>query len=329
MRIAGVVTVMLGLTGFACTKESGSSAVAPMQGESGADSGITSDGGMETGRPPITVPDTWMRPADCHGVGNLCSMGCNGSVCQLVGDVCIPPWGPGGFPGWSPETPYCMAFTCMTYEEASCFCTGAAAAQFPSCKSGPAAVAGLCAGEQSGCVNGACCKGLNCVNVSPNVAICYQTCTTNADCDTGCCTDLKDTGDLECAPMSACQNACVKRGSACTEQTTCCNGTCVTGTTDPNWLGCRPTCSANVDCDTACCEPFAGGGGGFCVDPKYCGCGGIDKTCLEGSTCVTFDMGASFTCAKNCKMKSDCPSMCCTLPFPDKDYGSCYEGCAP
>jgi len=290
-----------------------------------------SDGGS----PISTAPDVWVPTSDCGGVGNLCSMNCGtAGQCQAGLDVCVPAPGPHGYPGQSVQTPYCLAATCMTYEQASCFCKGAAGAQFTACGLGPGAVVGLCGTEGTSCANKACCGGLKCVMDSPDSGTCYTSCQTNNDCSTGCCTDLKSTGDLECAPASACQSPCTPTGGACGGSAHCCTGTCVTSTTNPDFMGCRPTCSTNADCLSNCCQPFSNSSGGFCVDASYCGCtptGGDcthNNSCCAGNTCGMVGSNSSqFICYKNCMGALDCDGGCCTTNLPSKNYGLCALTC--
>jgi hypothetical protein len=198
----------------------------------------------------------------------------------------------------------------MTYEEASCFCTGEAAKQYSTCKTGPAAVAGLCNGEGAACGTApgtkACCDGLTCSMTSPTSGSCRKTCTTGTECDTGCCADVQDNGQLVCAPETACTNPCKKRGEACEANTTgnCCNGTCVTSD-NPEFAGCRALCKVNEDCDTGCCQLFQGSTTGFCAAKLAC---------------------------TGCKADSECSTQCCIKPS-DLDHAICVDpkfcACAP
>jgi hypothetical protein len=206
--------------------------------------------------PVGSVPNKWAPPADCGGVGNLCWDCGPAGACQLIGGVCVP--APNGPPtNRNADTPYCIARVCMTYDQASCFCTGKAGAQYAVCKS-PAAAAGLCAFEGASCASAQCCSGLVCLQDSSG-STCYQSCTSASDCSTGCCTDLKQTGQMECAPASACQNPCVKYGGACAQQSDCCSGWCLTINADGGGpFNCYPTCTGPADCDAGCCGPIIG-----------------------------------------------------------------------
>lgn len=345
--VLGIAGLALGAGLVSCSKSdappSGAAGVANGGNGSGGSSpsgggGASGSAGRPSNEPAITsAPPAWVRPGDCGGIGNLCPnlSGCStGSTCQLSGNVCIPKLEEGAtlLPSKSMERPYCAAYTCMTFDEASCFCTGDAGKTEPGCLS-PAALAGLCAGQGYRCgTDDPCCDGLGCVNRGTGSA-CEQICQTAADCESGCCTDLYDTGTLICAKAEACENPCKKRGETCTQgsETTpsdCCRGTCLQSE-NPDFDGCRPRCNTNADCDTGCCEPFSNGGG-FCVDAAYCSCVGADApcdgtgkaTCCDGFTCAGRD--GVFTCRQSCTQPSDCASGCCRMLT-----GSAQSICAP
>jgi hypothetical protein len=340
-----VVTLVLGWALVSCSSSGSGGTPGGSGGQAGAagagGGGSGGQGGAMTGPAITTAPPNWAPPQDCSGVGDVCPNGifdCTGnSVCQVEGYVCVPK-GSDTMLVLQPRTaerPYCLAFQCMTYEEASCFCTGKAGKQFPTCSS-PAAVAGLCKGSGSSCVTDKCCDGLTCIKQSNTVSTCEKTCTATSDCDTGCCTDPHETGQTICAPLSACQNPCKKRGDSCTANVdTCCTGSCLTSSANPDWNGCHPLCNTSADCDTGCCLPFSSQSGGFCTDAKYCtcvgegtACGGImDSNCCDGTTCASFGTAPS-SCLTNCKVATDCPSGCCSSPFQGKDFGSCLAASA-
>jgi hypothetical protein len=281
-----------------------------------------------------SAPPAWVRPADCKGIGNLCPnlSGCiaGGSSCQLEGNVCIPALVPGAssLPAKSMERPYCAAYTCMTFDEASCFCTGEAAKTEPDCTS-PAALAGLCKGKGGSCgAAGTCCDGLSCVDHG-GYSACEEPCQTAADCESGCCTDLYDTGVTICAKLAACENPCKKRGEVCeqgsaTTPNNCCQGDCLKSET-PDFDGCRPHCRKNEDCDTGCCRQYSDSNEGFCVGADWCTCSPIGAECgkggcCEGSTCAGKD--GSFSCKQLCTQASDCATGCCD-PLSDNSAKVC------
>jgi hypothetical protein len=219
----------------------------------------------------------------------------------------------------------------MTFEQASCFCTGEAGSMYPDCSS-PSALAGLCGGEGRTCdATLPCCSGLGCTS-NGSYGTCKVPCATGSDCPSGCCTDLYDTGSLICADADACANPCKKRGDAtcdpgsATMANDCCRGTCVQAD-NPDFAGCRPLCETNADCDTGCCAPFSNGGG-FCADALYCTCnpvGGVcgdgNPGCCDGADCASFD-GTTFACYQSCTQASDCATACC-VPFEDGTGAIC------
>lgn len=221
-------------------------------GMTAAGSGGTTPGSSCSSTPPVSVPAQWVRPSDCKGVGNLCSEGCNGSACQLLGEVCIPFAGIGA--SASSCLPYCLASACMSFDEASCFCTGSAAAQFPACACGPGAIAGRCAAEGRSCASTPCCDcmGLKCVTDSVSGTVCRQPCSKNADCATGCCNTATGT----CRDSLYC--SCVSVGAACESQgAQCCPGTtCLTfsGDLEKGPFSCYQDCSNQSDCASGCCS---------------------------------------------------------------------------
>ncbi|HJX55173.1 MAG TPA: hypothetical protein VJ801_20625 [Polyangia bacterium] len=282
--------------------------------------------------PPITsAPPAWERPADCGGIGDTCESGIFGcstkSMCQLEGYVCVPL-----APKTSDPRPYCMAYSCMSFEEASCFCTGAAAKQFPRCADGPAAVVGLCAATGDSCASKSCCTGLTCVTSSSGAGLCQRLCKTGSDCASGCCFDKDETGQPVCSDASLCASSCGKIGTSCTNSTDCCTGLCVSGTTVTDWVGCRRPCTKSSDCSTGCCEMFAGGTSGFCVDARWCtcgtsgtACGSTSPTCCSDQECSNFAVDTGALCRPRCKTTADCAVGTCSSYFADKDYGVCYQ----
>jgi hypothetical protein len=357
---SGIATLgLLAAIAGGCSKKetpsenSAGSASGGSAGNGGANAGGNSAGGSAGKSPGISgpaiteAPPAWVRPADCHGIGNLCPnlAGCEmGSVCQLEGNVCIPAYDPnaGMLPSKSMERPYCAAYTCMTFEEASCFCTGEAGESDSRCES-PAALAGLCQAEGWSCgADKTCCDGTMCVTRSKDASGCEKPCETEADCESGCCTDRWDTGIKICAEMDACTNPCKKRGEACmqgseTTPNNCCRGSCLESD-DPDVAGCRPTCDTAADCpETGCCMPFSNVDYGYCAEPIYCSCLALGDTCgpeqpvgcCDGTRCAG-NPDDGFTCRQECTQNTDCPSSCCR-PISDGSYSICSptEQCPP
>ena len=182
-------------------------------------------------------------------------------MCQLIGDYCQPNGVPKG-----ECSPYCLAFACMTFDQASCFCTGDAGAQFGQCACGPAAVLGQCATEGASCDTTPCCpcQGLQCVADSVlNTKVCRQPCMKNSDCATNCC----DTTAHLCHDSLYCN--CTDAGAACGGGgPDCCPGaTCATFQLDaatPTY-NCFANCFQQSDCASGCCSlPFPGKNYGAC-----------------------------------------------------------------
>ena len=315
----------------------------PGAADAGASAGGTAGTGGATAAGGVagaitTAPPAWIRPADCLGVGNACPnlSGCEaGSICQSVGDVCIPAPLPGNLlPGKSAERPYCAAYTCMTFDEASCFCTGEAAASEPACSS-PKALAGLCGSQGQPCDTRECCGGFSCVDAGGGRKVCEVPCAAATDCPSGCCTDLRDTGALICAEKSACDTPCKRTGEACTQGSAttpndCCRGACVESTS-PDFAGCRPLCTKNVECpETGCCQLFTNATGGFCAPALYCTCGAAGAPCGQQGTAACCDgnecVGATadtLECSPRCTTDADCPAGCCV-----DVTGATYRVCA-
>jgi hypothetical protein len=309
---------------------------------SGGKAGGAGLAGAAAGPAITTAPPAWVPPAECGGIGERCAdlLGCGSlSVCQLEGNVCIPALPPGAtaLPGRTPEHPYCAAYTCMTFEEASCFCTGEAATVTPNCSS-PSALAGLCTGPGGSCASKACCEGSSCVD-SGSAKLCLEVCSSASDCSTGCCTDLYETGVTSCAEPDACTNPCKKTGEACapgssTTPDDCCRGSCVESE-NPDYAGCRPTCTTSADCaDTGCCVPFSNSTSGFCAAAVYCSCsaegsacGADPPYCCEGSICAGTS-AEDLACFRVCTTDADCPTQNCR-PLSDGSQSICEAACAP
>jgi len=250
-RIAAFLSALPLLVSGCGNKDSASGQSASTGSAGNAGSSSVSTGGTSCTNPQTAVPDGWARPADCKGVGNLCSEGCSGAACQLLGDVCIPFSQVGA--SSSACAPYCMAYACMNFDDASCFCTGSAAAKYPSCACGPKAVAGVCAGEGAACASKACCDcmGLRCVTDSYSGSVCRQACVQNSDCVTGCC----DTAAGTCHDALYCN--CVNVGTACSGTTQCCPGkSCLTfsGDATNGPFSCYQDCKTQSDCPSGCCS---------------------------------------------------------------------------
>jgi hypothetical protein len=216
------------------------------------------------------VPDAWVRPAQCNGVGNLCSEGCQGAACAFGGVVCTPLSRISAPPDGC--APYCLSGACMSFDEASCFCTGSAAAKVSACACSPKAIAsaaaGTCVPEGVSCESAPCCDcmGLSCVTEVWSGPVCRQPCAKDADCATRCCNVAsgvwQDAGYCNCVGAG---NRCGATGVD-GDGIACCPGnTCVGEDLEGNALSCRQDCKTQADCTTGCCSLFAPGS-----DRGYC-----------------------------------------------------------
>jgi hypothetical protein len=249
--------------GNANANKEGDASSASDSGALRSDARVEQDGASGDGCSSAMItsaPAQWVRPANCGGVGNLCSQGCGSAECELIGNVCIPPSGVGA--SASACLPYCLSYACMTFDQASCFCTGDAGATSPSCACGPAAVAGLCAAEGASCATTPCCscQGLMCVTDSVSGTVCRQPCSKNGDCVTGCC----NTTDSVCQDSTYCNCTAPGSDAGSDAGTTCANGgaSCCPGTscltfTPEAGIGsfaCYTNCTKQSDCASGCCS---------------------------------------------------------------------------
>ncbi len=318
----------------ACSNGSGGSGSSPSMSADGglqraADGGGQSDGGSALdGCSAVTItspPPSWVRPADLGASGTFARKAVGPRSVSWSGQVCEPGAGVGA--SASSSAPYCLAYDCMTFEEASCFCTGDAGSQDSRCACGPAAVLGLCAAEGVSCATTPCCdcQGLTCVTDRVSGTVCRQPCSQNADCATGCC----DTSTGVCHDGLYCN--CVDAGSGCGGAgPNCCPGsTCLSFSGDGGGpYSCYQTCAQSPDCATGCCNQSSG----LCEDALECvclpagaTCGDSSRECCSGTVCVSFaaDGGGPYACTPTCTGQSDCSSGCCSQPIPGLTYGAC------
>jgi hypothetical protein len=331
---------------LACSSSNTPSSGGPATDGGGPDASIGAGGNAGAdGSMNVNVPPAWQKPASCGGIGDRCqSLACGSdSTCQLSNDTCVPKLEPDGGLGCplvacTAEKPYCLAYRCMSFDQASCYCTGAAGQIETSCASGPRALVGACVAEGQSCAAGdkPCCGDLACVTASPTISTCQKPCTQSSECKTGCCADVTGTGHMICASQAACTTPCKKEGEACSDGTNvCCSNYCITSM-NPEFNGCRAYCKKNEDCKSGCCRIASNGTDGFCTDARYCSCGAMhakcgpmDPDCCTGSTCASLGAGLdaqapSFECLQSCKLPADCPSKCCLL-FANSTDGICAE----
>jgi hypothetical protein len=147
--------------------------------------------------------------------------------------------------------------------------------------SAPAA-GNLCLTETACCAQaGASCSGNSdccgfadkqafCVNEPAGGSICRASCSTGADCQSGCCAPL-DGGGMACFAASQCQNDCAAANEPCQTNADCCGGAtdsqvCVNQGQGPI---CADRCASNAQCQSGCCAALQLGGT-VCAPPIYC-----------------------------------------------------------
>jgi hypothetical protein len=220
----------------------------------------------------------------------------------------------------------------------------------------PADASGLaCSSVGNPCPQGTeCCAGGTCV-VDPvsSTQFCAATCTADGQCRAGCCVAIKGSTVRACGPAEYCMggaggaagggtggsggsagtggtggggtgadtSTCLKPGTACTQQGSCCGGAnapCVSGV-------CAAACVRNSDCASACC--LAVGSERFCAPNGLCPqppptsnpdagaatCIAPGGVCTSASTCCETGFCFEGICAAPCKASGDCANGCCVL----------------
>lgn len=107
---------------------------------------------------------------------------------------------------------------------------------------------------------------------------CHANCTSDNECESGCCAPLKGQTYGVCASKSYCPSGGI--GDACASNASCESGNCAGGTT--GW--CTRYCSYSSDCD-----------GDYGTQNKY----GQDNWCVKNS-------GGSNVCFPGCSTNADC-----------------------
>lgn len=327
-----------GLVLTSCGKKEGGGSSGDGDGNGSGDG--DGDGDITTDPEPVidSAPPAWALPSDCKGVGNTCNEGCQNpdSACQLEGNICIPG---GSLRSQTAETPYCASYTCMTFDEASCYCLGTYGVTRPDCAS-PEQLAGLCGSSHDDCESASdCCEGMACIPERYSSDLhCREACETDEDCASGCCNDSLDTGVKICSDARFCETACKLEGETdCTDgdpntPSFCCRGSCIE--TDDERAGCRPRCEESSECESNCCLPFTSGGG-YCAPSTFCDESGEPPGgstspcnegagCAEGEDCVLSENEEFAGCQPACDQDDDCASGCC-LMYQSADGGFCVD----
>ncbi|HEX6243591.1 MAG TPA: hypothetical protein VFZ61_21910, partial [Polyangiales bacterium] len=267
---------------------------------------------------------------------------CEGAVCDLLSEVCMPELPPGQrslefcSPGsCDDDAPYCVSGRCLTLTQASCVCGAAGGSKLAACAA--PAVSSLGGREE------------------PSGGICLLR---NARCDDSfaCC------GGMACAAATEggatfCQAQCVSEGQKCADSP-CCAGDkarCLKLAGTPDFL-CYPRCSEHAQCASGCCINQNDPMGGFCVEASRCTSstdgggsdgggsdGGSDASasmcrtdgtscgpgmfCCTGLSCVTRPGIEGSTCLPRCNAPADCASGCCK-PFSNNPGGYCEQASA-
>jgi hypothetical protein len=113
----------------------------------------------------------------------------------------------------------------------------------------------------------------------------------------------------------------------------CCGSfVCVTSkVADPDIVGCRAPCKANVDCDTNCCRKFGDSNDGFCAVSALCEClkegaacgSGSYQHCCDGLICAGDVSPDKYSCRPSCKNSQQCADGGYCLFFASQDAGVC------
>jgi hypothetical protein len=192
---------------------------------------------------------------------------------------------------------------CRSYQDGPSCCSAPLTRCGDGCCQGyEACCNGECIDENEECRSqsdacGGCAAGSQCVQLSGGALTCLDTCTSNVDCASGCCTSTAS-GTLVCAPASR-----------CAEIDSC--GTCPAGQRCLS-LGGSPTCgisgcTSNGECEGGCCVQTANGG--ICATRDACFAADTCGTCGAGATCISTSTGPE--CAGGCASDADCPGGCC------------------
>ncbi|MET0286817.1 MAG: hypothetical protein ABW352_20210 [Polyangiales bacterium] len=132
-----------------------------------------------------------------------------------------------------------------------------------------------CAQAGASCAGNDDCCGFGdseafCVTEPAGGAICRASCSTGADCQSGCCAPLSG-GGMACFAASQCQNSCAAANEPCQTNADCCGGAgdtqvCVNQGQGPI---CADRCTSNAQCQSGCCASLQMGGT-VCAPPIYC-----------------------------------------------------------
>ena len=121
----------------------------------------------------------------------------------------------------------------------------------------------------------ACCSGICSADTSDPTqpSYCAASCTTGAECESGCCAPLQGSSQMSCAGVGFCANTCKAPGDSCTATEDCCldNGIsqqCV-GVTG-GATTCASECTTDADCVSGCCALLTNLGVSVCAAVQFC-----------------------------------------------------------
>jgi hypothetical protein len=134
----------------------------------------------------------------------------------------------------------------------------------------------FCSGEEETCGSGTpCCAELACAvfDTTPPTSACKPICTQHAECSTGCCAELGDSGITACLAQSFCPEIfCLAEDESCLGENPCCKDlVCAVFNTTPQTSACKPICERHEDCATGCCASLGTDSPSACLDKIYCG----------------------------------------------------------
>jgi hypothetical protein len=182
-----------------------------------------------------------------------------------------------------------------------------------------------------------CCEGYACGTTHlVQTPHCMKICTGHAECATGCCSGLGDSGITVCLPQVFCPDIfCGVEDQSCGLDEPCCDGLAcaVLGTTQTTSL-CKPVCTQHAECATGCCAPLGSSGVSACLPQSYCPsvfCLAEDESCrdadpcCEGLVCVLFETEPpTSACRPICEQHGDCATSCC-VPLGKDDPSACLD----
>jgi hypothetical protein len=133
----------------------------------------------------------------------------------------------------------------------------------------------FCHKAEEPCLDGLpCCEGLACAvfGTTTQTSACKPRCTDHAECATGCCAPLGDSGIKVCLGQSYCPSVfCLAEDEPCQGGLPCCDGlVCAVFETSPPSSACKPICEENADCESECCVSLGTDAPSACLDKSFC-----------------------------------------------------------